>query len=405
VAGDCVGECHPGERRCQGLTIQSCDRNGMWVAGQTCQAVCTDGVCTGVCTPGQTQCGPDQTPQTCTAAGQWVPASRCPFVCSGTGQCTGVCAPGSARCNATDAEVCDGTGAWVAAAGDCVRPTVVGTSPADGARGVRADARLVVTFSEPMNPTTTQAAFSSPDIPAPSFSWDATGAILTVTPGASLEYARGGPAVMPRLYSFSISAAATDRAGNLLDRGVTVTFATLRRLDVAVIADGLESGSVSGDGSVGIDQGFVFTNCNSAKYGPETRAFLSFSLATLPAAAEIESAELALRQVVVEAGQTFPMAPIEVAQVHFSALSAMTFTTLPAPELGALVKGGDAWTLATPALHDALVTEYQNRAQNGNRARYRIRIGAASCDDKASFDLRVNIMATAARLSVTTLLE
>jgi hypothetical protein len=279
---------------------------------------------------------------------------------------------------------------------------VVSTSPANNADGVRSDAKIIVTFSERMNPTTTQMAYSSANIPSPTFSWDATGTVLTITPGTPLEYAHGDPSVAAKLYSFSIAGSATDVAGNLLAQGVTVTFATLRRIDFSVIADGLESGSISGDGTVGIDEGFVFTNCNSAMYGPETRAFLTFSFSALPPGVEIETAQLALTQVLVETGQVFPTSPIDVAQVHFSTLDASTFATPAAPELGALMKGmNDVWTIGTPALRDALVTEYQNRGSNGDRSRYRVKIGAATCDEKASFDLRVNIMASAARLSAT----
>ena len=76
---------------------------------------------------------------------------------------------------------------------DTTRPTIVSVSPANGATGVRANANIVVTFSEPMDPVRRlRTAYQSADIPnaGVTFGWSADDTVLTIDPNSDLLYAR-----------------------------------------------------------------------------------------------------------------------------------------------------------------------------------------------------------------------
>jgi len=380
----------------------------MWTSASPCLSVCAGGICSGACTPGDRQCGTNQTPQTCDATGTWLNDPGCQFVCSGKGACGGVCTPGGKRCDDTTAQVCDGTGHYVPSGADCTPPTIVATSPASNEDGVRADAKLVITFNEPMDASATEMAFSSLDLPAYTFTWDASGRVLTVTPSVPLEYATGADrSVPPRRYSFTIATGAADRAGNKLTAASTVAFATLRRFVFAIGADDSMSGYVGENGDVARGDGFVSANCAGMTFPSEYRAFLSFDISTMPDEIEvIDGADLTLTAIMLEAGEIFPTAPLEVAEVQFSTLDPTTFSVVPDAELGPLMKGnGNLWVLSSPALRDAAGSAYGSRGTNNGRAQFRIHVGAATCEARASFDLDPSMPADLPRLAVSYLVR
>jgi len=71
---------------------------GCSVSSECVNQACVSGVCTGVCTPGATECA-GATPQTCSATGAWVSQTACaqptPDCASGSCTCTGVVCNGS----------------------------------------------------------------------------------------------------------------------------------------------------------------------------------------------------------------------------------------------------------------------------------------------------------------------
>jgi hypothetical protein len=283
-----------------------------------------------------------------------------------------------------------------------VAPLVVQISPTDGQTGVRADARLVITFSEPMNASATEAAFSSTDLPAHSYSWDATGQVLTVTPTGGLAYATGTDlSVSARSYSFVIGTGAADRAGNKLAQPFLAQFSTFRRLDFSAAASAGLSGSLSDNGDVAIGDGFVYTNCLGTTYDSEARAFLTFDIAPLPPGiSEFESATLTLNAFALDSGQMFPTAPVAVSQVHFATLDFDTYMAAAAGELGTLSHDGDVWTIDGATFRDGLAGDYADRGSNGNRAQYRIRVMADTCEQRASFHLDADAPDEAPKLAV-----
>lgn len=116
---------------------------------------------------------------------------------------------------------------------DTEPPYVVSVSPADGAKGVREDAEIVFTFSEPMNTTEVERAYESEKLPAESvtFSWSTDGTVLTVHPNEPLELGSGLAGEMrPSIHSTTITKVARDLAGNRMTADFTASFETLRKL-------------------------------------------------------------------------------------------------------------------------------------------------------------------------------
>jgi formylglycine-generating enzyme required for sulfatase activity len=176
--GECVGQCVPGTRQCNGATPELCDEGGAWQGEPPCAYLCTEqGQCSGVCTPGSKQCI-GQIPQDCGADARWkdglacaqvcsagacvsacVNASTqcsgkvlqscvngawqdnevCPYLCS-NGACSGSCSPGSKQCAGLVPQGCDSKGAWqdgspcqyVCTAGTCSGECTPGTTECNG---------------------------------------------------------------------------------------------------------------------------------------------------------------------------------------------------------------------------------------------------------------------------------
>jgi hypothetical protein len=118
AASDGDAGCLVGATRCSptGSAVEVCTSAG-WKMQQACP-VCTDGACSGTCTPGDKQCAPGQSPQTCGADGQWAAAPEpCPNACTGKGVCSGECKPGTLKCGVGPDSLmpflCSETGMWM----------------------------------------------------------------------------------------------------------------------------------------------------------------------------------------------------------------------------------------------------------------------------------------------------
>jgi hypothetical protein len=142
-------------------------------------------------------------------------------------------------------------------------PRIVSTSPAAGAKGVRADANIVVTFDRPMDKAKTSQAYQSTDIPLSTavLTWNSDGTQLTINPNADLTYASGvvtatPDAIAARKYAFRVTTAARDLAGNTLQQEAAVSFTTLRRLAHGVVA--------KGDAVINFRRTEVYATCGTA---------------------------------------------------------------------------------------------------------------------------------------------
>ncbi|WP_075834696.1 Ig-like domain-containing protein [Deinococcus marmoris] len=182
---------------------------------------------------------------------------------------------------------------------DLTAPTVVSITPANGAKGVSKNTKIVVTFSEKMNQAVTQAAYESTDLPADAvtFSWNTDGTVLTINPNQDLYY----DSAAARIYAFKLTHAAQDVAGNALPLKSS-SFKTFRMLAYDVWGTAALDGWVRGDGAVNTTSdrlrvGDGDASENNAAY----RSFLSFDLSGLPAAHKgIESAMMIVEQTLIE---------------------------------------------------------------------------------------------------------
>ena len=171
------------------------------------------------------------TPSSLTAAGQvtliWdVSDATSLSVDSGVGAVTGtskvvsVASSTAFTLTATNANGSSTSTVTVTVASLPAPPTVVSVSPADGSIGVTADAKIIVTFSKPMDQAATQAAYQSADLPSTgvTFDWNAAATEMTVKPNAPLIYATGSDpnAVVAKAYAFRLTSTAKDKTGNAL---------------------------------------------------------------------------------------------------------------------------------------------------------------------------------------------
>ena len=111
-------------------------------------------------------------------------------------------------------------------------PSVVSVSPSNGASGVAANAVITLTFSEPMDKSAVEGAYSSSTLPrgSVSFSWSGGDTVLQITPNQPLARATGSsPTTAARVYAFELGTAAVDLEGEALPRFST-SFTTLREL-------------------------------------------------------------------------------------------------------------------------------------------------------------------------------
>ena len=142
-----------------------------------------------------------------------------------------------------------------APAPDVTSPTVSSVLPADGASGVGTSAKVSVTFSEPMDHTSAEDAFSLMNAGdntavAGAFSW--SGNTMTFQPSAPLA---GGTT-----YGATVTTAATDSAGNPLDAEKTWSFVTLATVTNAPSGTTIQSGSAKAGSSanLGADDNVYF---------------------------------------------------------------------------------------------------------------------------------------------------
>ncbi|HEY6557398.1 MAG TPA: Ig-like domain-containing protein [Polyangiaceae bacterium] len=190
-------------------------------------------------------------------------------------------------------------------------PRIVSISPAPGAKGVRADANIVVTFDRPMDKSRTSQAYQSTDVPvsAANLTWNTQATQLTINPSTDLQYAGGvvmttPEAIPPRSYSFRITAAAQDATGKTLQQPVSSSFTTLRRLAQGLVAKGDAVLSLSSlNETLPCTEGRV--SFTAVKYMGRDRhkILVTFGISVLPAGVvNFEAASLGANQVAVMDG-------------------------------------------------------------------------------------------------------
>lgn len=173
-------------------------------------------------------------------------------------------------------------------------PSVESMMPGDGATGVRADATVLFSFSEPMDVVSVEVALDTGTLGAVTLSWNDDDTELTITPDADIPYATGSSPLSVEALEFTVTLSddATDLAGNTLDAAWTATFSSARRLTASLSHDPGYTGGVISTGVVQASSG------DDAIVGDHSdnlarRGFFGFSISPLPAGIlEFEQAEL-----------------------------------------------------------------------------------------------------------------
>lgn len=196
---------------------------------------------------------------------------------------------------------CEPVGPRPAGAGGAAR--VIAVDPANGAVGVRQDAVLRITFDAPMSRDSVERAFTSDDLVAPAFAWDASDRIVTVTPAAPLRYAEAG--VGPALgYRYRLGSDAKSASGQSVAVPFEGQFTTLRRFTVSLPSEAALDGYVRQDGNTdACDDDALYGVVCVGEAGNRDGAFLqykgllTFPLAPLPPGPlELEAAHVAAWQ-------------------------------------------------------------------------------------------------------------
>ncbi len=257
--------------------------------------------------------------------------------------------------------------------------TVVSITPEEG-QAVLEGTPIVITFSEPMDVASAQAAFTPEIAPAqpPLFSWSADKRVLTVDPGLSYPAGTDPAEVRPLTYAFTIATTARSLAQEALPRPSSRSFTLgFRRIHTthhfvqktpsAVLMSGNLSRSTTVPGlwlQLGTPAGVV------------TQSFLTVPIDTLPEDIEIEAAVLHSELEVVVGEPFRKLGNLRVKETAFNAVVPSLWQSLPIPEPTAIL-----FPSTTPAMvgakgsadvTGAVRTDYANRIRGNNRSQYRL---------------------------------
>ncbi|HVY26761.1 MAG TPA: Ig-like domain-containing protein [Polyangiaceae bacterium] len=228
-------------------------------------------------------------------------------------------------------------------------PRIVSVSPSNGATGVRADERIAIEFSQPMDRRATAAAWRSDTLPrsAVDFAWNDTGTTLIVTPKQPLEYAHTAlndderMELAARGYDYTLSGQAADGPGHALAE-TTVRFSTLREISHTLHSFRELSGVVS-----------------NPERPEELAGFVTVDLAPLPAGIRM------LEHAVARTSEYRLLAPVVVSQVAFARLDASALTAQSRGVVTTLPAGTSGDLLVPQSLWHFLAADY--RARNAAR--------------------------------------
>jgi hypothetical protein len=264
-------------------------------------------------------------------------------------------------------------------------PEVLDVSPADGATGVSSDATIVITFSEPMDPTKTQAAYQSADLPGGSvtFSWNDDRDQLTITPNTPLDYAAASSTADPaQVYSYTLTKVAEAETGESLADDLTVSFSTLRQFDQTFGVDLSLSSNISALG-----------NKTASSYLGDypdndwNRYFMTFDMSELAADIEtVDTATLTVARTNSVSGTPFTdLGGVAYQQVSYTTLAPATFGT---PGIGpdALIFGGLAPSTNTVNVKSQFSTFLSDPDTHGDRFQFRLFWFPSSSDSNNDYD-------------------
>ena len=222
-------------------------------------------------------------------------------------------------------------------------PSVLNVSPSDGASGVTSDAVLTLTFSEAMDTSSVEQAYSSFDLPpsAVSFSWTDGDTVLHITPDQPLTRATGTsePATFATPYAFEIGGSALDQEGSALP-AFSSAFSVEREITQTLdaVRDRLLTGNWRADNSYGTgeceQQDSAVCVGDSSSGNSAYRGFVTFDLSALPAGITDATAASLHLLVTSEVGGPFStLGGLGAERVSFGSIDLTAFSAAP---LGAL---------------------------------------------------------------------
>jgi Bacterial Ig-like domain len=262
---------------------------------------------------------------------------------------------------------------------DTTPPTVISVDPANGAKAIEEDQVITITFSERMNQAATEAAYQSPSLPPVTFTWNAAGTILTIQPNDPIPYSYQVDTALS--YTFSVSGAAKDAAGNSLAL-LSSSFSTLRAFYTECF------GIASLDGQVNSNQSFSATDqfIVIGDFGDNlsSRGFFSFDLTTcIPAGALANKAVLKDIYKQQIAGNPPALGSMLLEHVNYgNSLGADDYNTPVLTNLGIFDStSAPAGTRIDTDVTRAVQNDLDNRATRSNRSQYRLRFGTDSNND------------------------
>jgi hypothetical protein len=266
--------------------------------------------------------------------------------------------------------------------GDTTAPSIVKVTPANGDKGVPADAAIVIQFSEAMNQESVEALYTSMhlDKDTVTMSWNEAGDTLTITPKQKLDIAEGigfDPSTTEaKEYRLAISEDAVDLAGNELAGRLDLAFTTQKRMAAAVSVDQDMTRYRSSSGGVSAVGADLRIGDNAAL---QYRGFVTFSLLALPDGVEIETATLGVRQVGVT-GTPFDLGVVNAAHITYLGVNSTAWNE---PALGAMGALTTTTALGPRSLDvsPAVADDYAQRAARSGHSQFRLEFPTANNGD------------------------
>jgi hypothetical protein len=297
-------------------------------------------------------------------------------------------------------------GAGGAPVSEPAAPAVVSSSPANGATGVAADAVLTLTFSEAMNTSAVEAAYSSNDLPASSvtFSWSAGDTVLQIAPNQPLTLTAGSSPVttVARRYAFEIGTAAVDRDGEALPR-FSSSFTTLRAISQTL--DALQDRSLTGNyrsdnvyGNNSCQELDSTTTCigDSSNGNSTYRGFVTFDLSALPAQIQaLSAAQLSMSIDTIRGTPFATLGNLLADHVRFDSIDLEAFQS---GALGSAITVSSSATAGSQLSLDVLTPVQSDLAARGH-SQFRFHFGTDT-DSNDAGDL-IEVLSTTEELAVT----
>ncbi|HVI04256.1 MAG TPA: Ig-like domain-containing protein [Enhygromyxa sp.] len=253
---------------------------------------------------------------------------------------------------------------------DTTPPSIVSVSPEDAATGVGSDVNVVITFSEPMDRVSTQAAWQSADITGVVMQWNANDTELTIVPNEPLAYGMGATYETTQAleYAFTIDVTAEDLAGNTLEAPVSSSFFTWRHVVMQIAPVDEMTGMAYQPGS-NINASQVYAG--DVQGDTQQKGVLTFELPALPPTLEaIVSAELSAEQTTVSGSPYGPLPGL--GEIHLLDVVFMLGSqAFDAPAISDLGVFSDNPTLEIKS-HDVTAAVVDDHAQGRANTQFRL---------------------------------